>query len=137
MSQFPAEPRTSPVSETPVSLKDETGRGPRTFDAEAPILGRSNVARAFGLTVSALKRWRRDDEAGISAFVFMYGNRLATTRRDVARFLDHVRATSPREEALRRAEHLNRTASGRGPAVKREEEGRPARPLLISERSPA
>ncbi len=107
------------------------------LDVEAPIVGRARVARAFGLTESALRRWLRDDEAGISAYVFRFGPvRLATTRRDVARFLDHVRATSPREEALRRVERLQRTASGRG-LVKESTEGRPARPVRLPERSPA
>lgn len=136
MNKSPAQPRTSPASEAPASLNDETGRGARISFDEAPIVGRRFVAAAFGLTESAFKRWISANESGISAFVFRYGARVATTRRDVAKFLDHVRASSPREEALRRVERLQRTASGRGPAS-RAAEGRPARPVLVPARSPA
>lgn len=71
------------------------------MNADTPILGRRNVAAAFGVTPSTLKRWTNDAEIEqrykLRDFTFRIGVRWATTERLCARFLDHLQSIDPRE----------------------------------------
>jgi hypothetical protein len=69
--------------------------------SDVPILGRRNVAAAFGVTSSTLKRWLNDAEIEqrykLRDFTFRVGVRWATTERLRARFLEHMQSIDPRE----------------------------------------
>lgn len=70
-----------------------------------PIVGRKNVARAFGVSKSTLERWEKDTVLsrmfGLSKFTFRLGHRVATTPALVARFFENAQKNDPRERLKR------------------------------------
>jgi transposase-like protein len=75
------------------------------MSSDAPILGRRNVAAAFGVSPSTLRRWLNDAEIEqryrLRDVTFRIGARWATTERLRARFIEHMQSIDPREVALR------------------------------------